>query len=288
MTPADLMATCTARILAGSSDRFVNTGTGFFYEFPVIGTTQSEPRAQIPVLVTNKHVLNGCERANIVLTVAAINAPKNLFGRPKGAANEAFDIPITSETRIDHPSQDVDLCALLVGPLFNSLAAQEKQAHHFVLNQSFQLSAQSRELTRTVEPVAMVGYPNGLWDETNNAPIIRRGITATHPLTSYRGRHEFVIDAACFPGSSGSPVFAYEDGMFRSGENSMSPGTRMALLGILWGGPQFSAEGVLHPEPIPHSVTRTSVTTIPMHLGFVVAADQLDAIGRLIQSRVLI
>lgn len=25
----------------------------------------------------------------------------------------------------------------------------------------------------------MVGYPNGIWDEKNNKPIFRKGITAT-------------------------------------------------------------------------------------------------------------
>ncbi len=44
----------------------------------------------------------------------------------------------------------------------------------------------------------MIGYPNGIWDEANNMPIIRRGITATHPNFNYNGKPEFMIDAACF------------------------------------------------------------------------------------------
>lgn len=52
----------------------------------------------------------------------------------------------------------------------------------------------------------MVGYPDGIWDEFNNQPIVRRGITATHPKNDFNGKGEFLIDAVCFPGSSGSPV----------------------------------------------------------------------------------
>ncbi len=58
----------------------------------------------------------------------------------------------------------------------------------------------------------MVGYPVGLWDSVNNMPILRRGSTATLLDWTYEGRQEFVIDAACFPGSSGSPVFKYTVG----------------------------------------------------------------------------
>ena len=38
-------------------------------------------------------------------------------------------------------------------------------------------------------------------------PITRTGITATSFSLDYQGKSEFVIDAACFPDSSGSPVF---------------------------------------------------------------------------------
>ena len=30
-----------------------------------------------------------------------------------------------------------------------------------------------------LEDIIMVGYPNGIWDEKNNKPIFRKGITAT-------------------------------------------------------------------------------------------------------------
>jgi hypothetical protein len=58
----------------------------------------------------------------------------------------------------------------------------------------------------TIEEVLMVGYPTGLWDEAYNLPLIRKGITATPPAIDFNNRQEFVVDMACLPGSSGSPV----------------------------------------------------------------------------------
>ena|SRR5437870_8666261 len=123
-------------------------------------------------------------------------------------------------------------------------------------------------------------YPSGLWDSVNNSPLIRRGISATHPLVNYEGKKEFVIDAACFPGSSGSPVFLFEDGMYRSDANSYTPGSRIALLGVLYAGPQFTAEGRLEARPIPHNFAPTPITSVPMNLGFVIHADEVDVLGR--------
>ena len=60
-----------------------------------------------------------------------------------------------------------------------------------------------------IEDVIMIGYPIGLLDSHNNLPVARKGITATDPVKDYEGRKEFMIDLACFPGSSGSPVFLY-------------------------------------------------------------------------------
>src|SRR5439155_8993915 len=57
-----------------------------------------------------------------------------------------------------------------------------------------------------VEDIVMVGYPSGLWDSTNNYPLVRRGITASHPGIDFEGKPQIAIDMACFEGSSGSPV----------------------------------------------------------------------------------
>lgn len=81
----------------------------------------------------------------------------------------------------------------------------------------------------------MIGYPNGIWDSVNNMPIIRKGITATHPRLNYNGRKKFMIDAACFHGSSGSPVLLFNTGTYATKDGNTTIGTRIMLLGILCG-----------------------------------------------------
>jgi hypothetical protein len=70
-------------------------------------------------------------------------------------------------------------------------------------------AAQLRALD-ALEEVLFVGYPSGVWDQVNLMPILRRGTTATPIALDFEGRAEFLIDAAVYPGSSGSPVFVFQ------------------------------------------------------------------------------
>jgi hypothetical protein len=85
-----------------------------------------------------------------------------------------------------------------------------------------------------VEEVLFIGYPCGIWDARNLLPIVRRGITATPIYIDFSGRKQFLIDASVFPGSSGSPVFIYNAGIYwdkKSGSTVV--GHRLFFLGIL-------------------------------------------------------
>lgn len=63
-----------------------------------------------------------------------------------------------------------------------------------------------------LQDIIMVGYPSGLIDVFNNAPIIRTGRTATNIKNKYDNSEIFQIDVATVKGSSGSPVFTISDG----------------------------------------------------------------------------
>jgi hypothetical protein len=85
-----------------------------------------------------------------------------------------------------------------------------------------------------VEEVLFIGYPYGIWDERNLLPIVRRGITATPIYIDFNGKKQFLIDASVFPGSSGSPVFIYNAGIYwdkKSGSTVV--GHRLFFLGII-------------------------------------------------------
>lgn len=43
-----------------------------------------------------------------------------------------------------------------------------------------------------------VVYEIGLWDELNNFPIIRNGITVSHPVLNFNGKSIGIVDMACY------------------------------------------------------------------------------------------
>ena len=131
-----------------------------------------------------------------------------------------------------------------------------------------------------IEEIIMIGYPNGLWDETHNKPIIRKGITASHPKFNYNGKKEFLIDAACFPGSSGSPVFILCEGAFTTKSGGLYGGTKFFLLGTLYAGPQHTVTGQIVVTPINN--LPTIYTSIPNNLGFVIKSERILELEALI------
>jgi hypothetical protein len=279
--PVDVISTCTVRIVGTRGGQSTSIGTGFLYavEAPPVPSSSNDATLRfVPLLVTNKHVVDGCDEISVQFTLAPLNAAIGPDGQPVGKIYETFRIPVAGVC-VGHPSPDVDLCGFPVAGFLNLFATRGLELRHQFLNPSYKPDDALRQILRAIEPIAMVGYPSGIWDSVNNAAIVRRGSTATHPLVRYENRPEFLIDAACFPGSSGSPVFLFEDGMYRTVGGALSPGTRIAFLGVLYAGPQFTAEGRLEPRPIPHNVTQTPITSFPMNLGFVIQADQIDVLS---------
>ncbi|MDH5783464.1 MAG: hypothetical protein OEZ35_07370 [Candidatus Bathyarchaeota archaeon] len=64
-------------------------------------------------------------------------------------------------------------------------------------------------------------------------PVVRKGITASPIILDFRGEPQFLIDASIFPGSSGSPVFLYNPGMYADKSGGTVVGTRLYFLGII-------------------------------------------------------
>ena len=132
-----------------------------------------------------------------------------------------------------------------------------------------------------VENILMIGYPNALWDESNNMPLLRRGVTSSHPGLDFCGKPEFVIDCACFPGSSGSPVVLFNNGSYVSKNGDITVGGgRFALLGVLHAGPQMTAEGrIVIGPPVQTGTTPVSQTNVMINLGYVIKAREILALG---------
>lgn len=272
MSPATEISLSTVRLECYGPD-VGSVGTGYLYYY------QFSEDEIYPVIVTNKHVVQGATELNAVFTIIKQGVAVGEDGVADG--EERFPVKLTdlSDQTFLHPDPNIDLCVILLGTTLNSIRAGWGVKNKF-LNSSWHVDSELASIVRPIETVIMVGYPSGIWDQVNNRPITRRGLTASHPLKAWNGLRQFVVDAACFPGSSGSPVFLYEDGIYRSAENVFTPGTRVKLLGTLWGGPTVDAQGVLVdkeiPASMPHANEKIPVIRTMMNLGYVIHADALN------------
>jgi hypothetical protein len=113
-------------------------------------------------------------------------------------------------------------------------------------------------------------------------PLARRGITATSLSNRYEGKPLFLIDMACYPGSSGSPVFVYnQSGYLDRAKNTYQlAGGRCIFVGVLTSGPTITNDGiVILAEP-----PKVSVNSM-MHLGICVRSSELLEIDRIALER---
>ena len=83
---------------------------------------------------------------------------------------------------------------------------------------------------------------------------------------------------ACFPGSSGSPVFLANFGNYSDRKGNLIMGTRIKLLGVLYAGPQHTASGEIVLAPVPTQNKPMTFTSMPNNLGYVIKAVELEAL----------
>jgi hypothetical protein len=251
----------------------VGAGTGFIYNI------SAHENHTLPMLVTNRHVISGSTETFFRMTIC------NADGTPNFGKYVSFQIPTTAWKT--HPNAAIDLAMTPISHLVNQ--AVEHDFKPFFRHISKDNVADEGYLMNmdAIENIIMIGYPIGISDEANNLPVIRRGITASRIGLRYNERPEFLIDCACFPGSSGSPVFQYDTGphLTRDGGTSLG-GVKFKFLGILWGGPQHQVDGEIVAKPIETAVKPVSVTQVMMNLGFCIRASELAGFEVFFQSEI--
>jgi len=243
----------------------IGTGTGFFYKF-----SEKKSGFHVPAIVTNKHVIAGAKQGQFLLTLANEN------GEPQDRNHFTCSFDKFEERWFPHPEADIDLCVMPIVPILNELEKQSKEAFFIAIDKTLVPTIQELQDLKLVEDILMVGYPNGLWDEVNNKPLFRKGITSSHPNLDWNGKKEMLIDAACFPGSSGSPVFLFNEGGYvdKKGNASIG-GARIKLLGVLCAGPQHTATGEIQIVAIPTINKPMAITGIPNNIGIVIKTEKL-------------
>lgn len=265
LTLSEQLIATTIRIESFDSLGNQSTGSGFIYRF-LEKTDRPTPR-ELSCLITNKHVIQGADLIRLRITIDDDSARIPTIHVP---------VEVSPSDFILHPSEDIDLCLLPIGPIQHSLASQGKTHYRMEVLPSHLIDEEFEKTLSAIESITMVGYPIGLWDAKNNLPICRKGITATHPAIDYNGRPEVVVDMACFPGSSGSPVFLHHEGLFLDKGGRMMGGKTMKLLGVLYAGPQYQANGEIKIVNVPTVALPIAQTSIPTNLGFVIKAREIN------------
>jgi hypothetical protein len=274
----------TLRVETRNAAGAVGVGTAFFFE-----TELSHDRV-LQLLITNRHVVEGAVTGTLRFHLAKSRADfvpsGETFTLTVGEEGNAFE-----SAWVAHPDPTVDLCALPLLGLFGHLRSQNKRLYFQSVDKSFTYDDVALASLTAVENVIMVGYPIGLDDDVHNLPLVRRGITATHPAVDYRGRRQGVVDMACFPGSSGSPVFLYDSGTyFDKRDGALKSGSRHALLGVLFAAPHHTREGTIVVRDIPTAATKRvpiPITSSMSHLGYYVKASQVVRLAEHVKNRSL-
>ncbi|MET4515362.1 hypothetical protein [Bradyrhizobium sp. I1.7.5] len=129
-----------------------------------------------------------------------------------------------------------------------------------------------------VEQILVADYPNGLWAAKNNIPLLRRGITASHPALDFEVNGvPTVVDIACFSGSSGSPLVCVRQQPYRvKSAGAIELGTtKMILLGVLYSGPVFQPNGSIVARNIPTASVPVPAVNMMMNLGYIIKAGDV-------------
>lgn len=258
LTIAENLLYSTVKLTTLDSKRQKSTATGFFMNLAKNGNNF------IPCIITNKHVIEGTECVFIRFHLSDQNKPSGKYF--------TYGLKIDKSGCLFHPDPDVDLCAFNIVNILERAVNDGKPIFRQTIPLNFIPPETDWDYFDALEDVVMVGCPNGISDEFNNLPIFRRGITASSLTKNYNGKNEFLVDMACYPGSSGSPIFVYNTNGFldRRQDAFAIDRQRLVFVGVLYAGPQISHYGrqVLTKPP------SIAVDTM-MHLGHAIRSTAI-------------
>ncbi len=172
-------------------------GTGFFF------STSADKR--VILLVTCAHVIEDCyktwmnskSRPDYIATIFIHSGDGK--GRVKSKGRE---IKILTDACRRHPK--LDLAYIILQDV------KQTDAYNVIIQSTFIPDDEDwRKRYGAAEKVLMPGYPHGLMDEMNQLPLLRTGITASHPGVPFDGEPEGRTNIFCYHGDSGAPVFVH-------------------------------------------------------------------------------
>ena len=249
---------CTVRVDTELEDGSAGSGTAFII-------THRHANGTTPFIVTNRHLVEGVRRGGLVFTQVR-------DGKPAFGQRFQLNIDDFAAAWFFHPDPEVDLAIVPLRPL--ERAARElgiELYYHAIDSTSIPDAAATRSFD-ALEEVLFVGYPSGMWDEVNLMPILRRGTTATPLELDFEGQKQFLIDAAVYPGSSGSPVFVVRDDPLRPrGDGARSIWFAGVVAAVFF---REEANQIV-PGPVPAHNAGQSVASEMIDLGLIIKSDSV-------------
>ncbi|MFF7866593.1 trypsin-like peptidase domain-containing protein [Streptomyces qaidamensis] len=215
-TPGRQLLFSTVRITNVLTSGVATSGTGFLLFVDL------EDGRHAPLLLTNKHVVANSARLITHFIQRGETADEPNLG-------VGFDVELDPGNWFGHPEPSVDVAVVPMAPVFASVGPK-------LFTRALPLSLLATEVEGlyldAIEEITFVGYPDGRYDTKHLTPIVRRGVTATPLDLDLNGQPTFLVDGSVFGGSSGSPVFLFNEGAYR-GPHGLHIGTRMVLVGII-------------------------------------------------------
>lgn len=246
----------TVRVDTVLEDGSEGSGTAFV-------VSHAHPRGTSTFIVTNRHLVDGVRRGGLVFT-------QKRNGQPVFGQRFQLNIEDFPHAWFMHPDPDVDLAIIPMRPLEQAARDQGVELYYHAIDSRLAPDAATARALDALEDVLFVGYPSGVWDQTNLMPILRRGTTATPMALDFEGRKEFLIDAAVYPGSSGSPVFVYQPDAMRPTQGG---GRKFLFAGVV--AAVFFREEANHlvPAPVPANNHGMVMGSEMIDLGLVIKAE---------------
>lgn len=214
LTPADKVLYSVVRIEA-QHNKGTKIATGFMYTYD----------EKYPFLVTNRHVVENCTRADVIIPLhdGKSRLPSSPYKRGINWTTDAWTVP---------RDKSIDLAVMPIALIIDEI--RETRGLQVVsLNKHLIPSKRVIDSLDSYEEIIFVGYPEGLYDTQTGLPIFRKGITGTPYWHDRNNKPSFLVDASVFRGSSGSPVFIYNKGMYFERGRGTTVGLRLLFLGIL-------------------------------------------------------
>ena len=222
----------TIRVDTVLEDGSEGSGTAFV-------VSHADARGSHTFIVTNRHLVDGVRRGGLVFT-------QKRNGQPVFGQRFQLNIEDFPHAWFMHPDPEVDLAIIPMRPLEQAARDQGVELYYHAIDSRLAPDAATLRALDALEEVLFVGYPSGVWDQVNLMPILRRGTTATPMALDFEGRQEFLIDAAVYPGSSGSPVFVYQPDTLRP---TQGVGKKFLFAGVV--AAVFFREEANHLVPVP-------------------------------------